>query len=74
MSEQDFDSGYYEGIRDALNLLLIMHMEGATLPEIRERLVNMRANAKVTVEFHDEADEDYQMELDEKDQNPYGMG
>jgi len=59
MSEQDFDAGYYDGIRDAVNLLLIMHMEGATLPEIRDRLVNMRSNAKVTLELHDyEVDED----------------
>ena len=58
MSEQEFDAGYYDGIRDAVNLLLIMHMEGATLPEIRDRLVNMRANAKVRLELHDEWDDE----------------
>jgi hypothetical protein len=58
MSEQDFDAGYYDGIRDALNLFLVMHMESATLPEIRERLVNMRSNAKVTLELHDDYEDD----------------
>jgi hypothetical protein len=48
MSEEAiYDEGYYQGIKDAVQTLLIMHMEGSTLIEIRDRLVNMRANSKI---------------------------
>jgi len=47
MSEEAiYDEGYYQGIKDVVQTFLLMHMEGATLVEIRERIVNMRVNAK----------------------------
>ena len=46
MSDDDFNLGYYEGIREVLNIFLVMHMEGSTLPEIRDELVKLRALAK----------------------------
>jgi len=51
MSEEAiYDEGYYQGIRDALQEFLMMHMQGSTLIEIRERLVNMRARSKLEYE------------------------
>ena len=47
MSEEAiYDDGYYSGIKDVVNVFLMMHMEGSTLVEIRERIINMRNNAK----------------------------
>jgi len=47
MSEEAiYDEGYYQGIVDVVQTFLLMHMDGATLVEIRERIVNMRVNAK----------------------------
>jgi len=47
MSEEAiYDEGYYLGIKDALQTFLLMHMEGKSLVEIRESLVNMRSLAK----------------------------
>lgn len=47
MSEEAiYDEGYYQGIVDVVQTFLLMHMEGATLVEIRERIVNMRLLAK----------------------------
>ena len=34
MSEEAiYDEGYHEGIKDVVNIFLLMHMEGATLPD-----------------------------------------
>jgi len=47
MSEEAiYDEGYHDGIKDVVNIFLLMHMDGSSLPEIRERIVNMRKNAK----------------------------
>jgi len=47
MSEEAiYDEGYHQGIADVVQTFLLMHMEGATLVEIRERIVNMRLLAK----------------------------
>ena len=55
MSEEAiYDEGYHEGIKDVVNIFLLMHMEGATLPEIRERIVNMRKNAKIELDYSKE--------------------
>jgi len=51
MSEEAiYDEAYYQGIADVVQVFLLMHMEGATLIEIRERIVNMRGNAKIEYE------------------------
>jgi uncharacterized membrane protein len=51
MSEEIiYDEAYHEGLKDAVNIFLMAHMEGLTLPQIRERLVNARTNAKVQLE------------------------
>jgi len=55
MSEEAiYDVGYYQGIADVVQTFLLMHMEGATLVEIRERIVNMRGNAKIESENSNE--------------------
>jgi len=51
MSEEAiYDEGYHMGIFDALQTFLMMHIEGSTLIEIRERLVVMRANSKLELQ------------------------
>jgi len=51
MSEEAiYDEGYYNGVKDALQTFLLMHMEAKTLVEIRESLVNMRSLAKNELE------------------------
>jgi hypothetical protein len=51
MSEEAiYDEAYYQGIKDVVQIFLLMHMDGATLVEIRERIVNMRGNAKIDYE------------------------
>jgi len=51
MSEEAiYDKGYYHGVKDALQTFLLMHMEGKTLVEIRESLVNARSLAKNELE------------------------
>jgi len=48
MSEEAiYDEGYYDGIKDVVNIFLMMHMQGMSLPEIRGRIVIMRKNAKL---------------------------
>ena len=42
-----YQDAYHEGLKDAVNIFLLAHMEGLDLPAIRERLVNARTNAKV---------------------------
>ena len=42
-----YQDAYHEGVKDALNIFLLGHMEGLSLVQIRERLVNARTNAKV---------------------------
>jgi len=51
MSEEAiYDEGYHDGIKDVVNTFLMMHMEGHTLPEIRERIVEMRKRAKLELD------------------------
>ena len=51
MSEEAiYDEGYHDGIKDVVNVFLLMHMDGSSLPEIRERIVNMRKNAKLELD------------------------
>ena len=51
MSEEAiYDEGYYQGIKDALQEFLMMHVQGSTLIEIRERLVNMRTRSQLEYE------------------------
>ena len=55
MSEEAiYDDGYYEGIKDVVNVFLMMHMEGMSLPEIGERIIIMRKNAKIVLNEHRE--------------------
>ena len=42
-----YQDAYHEGIKDAVNVFLLAHMEGLDIPGIRERLVNVRNNARV---------------------------
>ena len=51
MSEEIiYAEAYHEGIKDAVNIFLLAHMEGLDIPGIRERLVNARKEAKVYLE------------------------
>ena len=57
MSEEIiYDEAYHEGMKDAVNIFLLAHMEGLDIPGIRERLVNARTNAKLQL---DESIEEY---------------
>ena len=58
MSEEAiYDDGYHEGIKDVVNVFLMMHMQGMSLPEIRERIIIMRKNAKIVLDEHRENDD-----------------
>jgi hypothetical protein len=58
-----YQDAYHEGVKDALNIFLLGHMEGLSLVQIRERLVNARTNAKVIlneiIDQEEKADEEY---------------
>ena len=57
MSEEIlYNEAYHEGMKDAVNIFLLAHMEGLDIPGIRERLVNARTNAKLEL---DESIEEY---------------
>ena len=54
-----YQDAYHEGLKDAVNIFLLAHMEGLDLPSIRERLVNARTNAKVILnEIIDQEEEE----------------
>ena len=47
MSEEAiYDEGYHDGIKDVVNQFLLMHMQGMSLVEIRDRITIMRTNAR----------------------------
>ena len=70
MSVQDYDLGYYEGVRNILQMVLRMnHNTAALLEAIKLEL----EDAKDCLD-DSKKDEDYQMELDNIEQNPHGMG
>jgi len=51
MSEEIiYAEAYHEGVKDAVNIFLLAHMEGLDIPGIRERLCNARTNAKIDLE------------------------
>ena len=51
MSEEIiYAEAYHEGIKDAVNIFLLAHMEGLDILGIRERLVNACKEAKVYLE------------------------
>ena len=51
MSEEAiYDEGYHDGIKDVVNIFLMMHMDGSSLPEIRDRIVLMRKRAKLELD------------------------
>ncbi len=58
-----YQDAYHEGLRDAVNIFLLAHMEGLDLPAIRERLINARTNAKVildeVIDQEEKEDEDF---------------
>lgn len=52
MSEEIiYDDGYHDGVKDVVNMFLLMHMNGSTLVEIRERIVQMRKRAKIQLDY-----------------------
>jgi len=46
-----YDDGYHDGVKDVVNMFLMMHMNGSTLPEIRDRIVQMRKRAKLQLDY-----------------------
>ena len=41
---------YHEGIKNVVNIFLMMHMDGSSLPEIRDRIIQMRKRAKLELD------------------------
>ena len=70
MSTQDYDLGYYEGVRNILQMVLRMNANTAALLEA----IKLELEDAKDCMDDSKKDEDYQMSLDELDQNPYGMG
>ena len=70
MNVQDYDLGYYEGVRNILQMVLRMNNNTEALLEaIKLEL----ADAKDCLD-DSRKDADYEMELDNIEQNPYDMG
>ena len=70
MCRQDYDLGYYEGVRNILQMVLKMNNNTAALLEaIKEELIDAEKCMDETKRKEDE-----EMALDELDQNPYDMG
>ena len=70
MTTADYDIGYFEGVRNILMMVLRMNHN---TEELLKAIKNELADAERCMD-ETKLDEDYQMELDENDQNPYGMG
>ena len=70
MNVQDYDIGYYEGVRNILQMVLrLNHNTTFMIDAIKEELIDAE-------KCMDESKrkEDDEMYLDELDQNPYDMG
>ena len=70
MNTQDYDLGYYEGVRNILQMVLRMNANTAALLEaIKLEL----ADAKDCLD-DSRKDAEYEMAIDNSEQNPYDMG
>lgn len=56
---RDYDEGYYEGVRNTVNTLIQLHMQGADVQTIISELASMRDEAKVLWKSWDDEEEEW---------------